>query len=64
MEDPASVEGDDETKRRAFREALQLISRRIDLMLALPAEKPERSALQERLRAIGLEQGAVRKVPQ
>jgi arsenate reductase len=52
MEDPASVEGDEETKRRAFREALQLISRRIDLMLALP-EKLERLALQERLRVIG-----------
>ena len=53
MEDPAAVEGDDETKRRAFREALQLISRRIDLMLALPVEKLERLALQERLRASG-----------
>ncbi len=57
MEDPASVEGDDATKRQAFREALQLISRRIDLMLALPAEKLERLVLQERLRAIG-EKGA------
>ena len=55
MEDPAAVEGDDETKRRGFREALQLISRRIDLMLALPVEKLERLALQERLRAIGSE---------
>ena len=53
MEDPAAVEGDEETRRRAFREALQLISRRIDLMLALPVEKLERLALQERLRAIG-----------
>ena len=53
MEDPAGVEGNEETKRRAFREALQLISRRIDLMLALPVEKLERLALQQRLRAIG-----------
>jgi arsenate reductase len=58
MEDPAGVEGDEETKRRAFREALQLISRRIDLMLALPVEKLERLALQERLRAIGAEESA------
>ena len=58
MEDPAAVEGNDETKRRAFREALQLISRRIDLMLALPAEKLERLALQERLRAIGASTGS------
>lgn len=58
MEDPAAVEGDEETKRRVFREALQLISRRIDLMLALPVEKLERLALQERLRAIGAEQSS------
>lgn len=58
MEDPAAVEGEDETKRRAFREALQLISRRIDLMLALPVEKLERLALQERLRAIGMASGS------
>jgi arsenate reductase len=58
MEDPASVEGDDDTKRRAFREALQLISRRVDLMLALPVEKLERLALQERLRAIGEEESS------
>jgi arsenate reductase len=56
MEDPAAVIGDEETRRRAFRDALQLISRRIDLMLALPAEKLERLALQERLRAIGREE--------
>jgi protein-tyrosine-phosphatase len=59
MEDPAAVEGDEETKRRAFREALQLIYRRIDRMLALPMEKLEKSALQERLRAVSeLESGA------
>jgi arsenate reductase (thioredoxin) len=57
MEDPASVVGDDETKRRAFRDALRLISRRIDLLLALPVEKLQRLALQERLRAIGAETG-------
>ena len=58
MEDPAAVHGDDDTKRQAFREALQLISRRIDLMLALPAEKLERLALQERLKAIGRGEGS------
>jgi arsenate reductase (thioredoxin) len=56
MEDPAAVEGDDETKRRAFRQALRLISHRIDLMLALPVETLDRTALRERLRAIGAEQ--------
>jgi arsenate reductase len=58
MEDPAAVEGDDETKRRAFREALQLITRRIDLMLTLPVQKLERLALQERLNAIGTEESS------
>jgi arsenate reductase len=53
MEDPARVEGDDVTKRRAFREALQLISRRIDQMLALSVDKLDRQALQQQLRAIG-----------
>ena len=58
MEDPAAVQGDDEVKRRAFRDALQLISRRIDLMLALPINKLERLALQQRLRAIGAQQSS------
>jgi arsenate reductase len=53
MEDPATVAGDVETKRRAFREALQLISERIDLMLALPVDKLDSLTLQERLRDIG-----------
>ena len=56
MEDPASVEGDELTKHQAFHAALQLISRRIDLLLALPAEELGRFELQERLRAIGVEE--------
>jgi arsenate reductase len=55
MPDPAEVAGDEASKRRAFAEALQLVSRRIDLMLALPMEKLERFALEGRLRAIGRE---------
>lgn len=56
MVDPAAIEGDEETKRRAFHDALQLISRRIDLLLALPAEELGHLELQERLRAIGVEE--------
>ena len=37
--DPAAVEGTDEQKRRAFKDALITLSRRIDLFLALPVEK-------------------------
>ena len=53
MPDPAEVEGDEVTRRAAFRDAFLLISRRIDLLLALPLEKLERLALEARLRAIG-----------
>ena len=53
MEDPAAVEGDAETRRKAFAAALSLISRRIDLLLALPFEKVERMALEAKVKAIG-----------
>jgi arsenate reductase (thioredoxin) len=45
MEDPAEVAGTDAEKAHAFAAALVLISRRIDLMLALPIEKLERLTL-------------------
>ena len=51
--DPAEVEGDDLTKRGAFRDAFVLLSRRIDLLLALPLTKLDRLALEARVRAIG-----------
>jgi protein-tyrosine-phosphatase len=53
MPDPAAVQGHDLAKRSAFLDALTLISRRIDLMLALPVEKLERLALEARVQAIG-----------
>src|SRR3989475_11646860 len=53
MPDPAEVEGDGAAKRAAFRGAFVLISRRIDLLLALPLEKLERLALEAQMRAIG-----------
>ena len=55
MPDPADVVGDDATRRAAFREALVLLRRRVELMLALPLEKLERMALEARVRAIGAE---------
>ncbi len=55
MPDPAAVVGSEELARAAFTDALRLVSRRIDLMLALPAEKLERLVLQTRLRAIASE---------
>jgi arsenate reductase (thioredoxin) len=53
MPDPAAVQGDALVKWSAFLDAVTLISRRIDLLLALPVEKLERLALQARVQAIG-----------
>jgi arsenate reductase len=55
MEDPAELGGDEETKRRAFWNGLQLITRRVELLLSLPFEKMERLALEKRVRAIAEE---------
>jgi len=51
--DPAAVEGSDEKKRQAFRDAFTALSRSIDLFLALPTEKLEAQALKKRLDEIG-----------
>ena len=53
MRDPAAVEGSEPTKQAAFVDALTLISRRVDLLLALPVEKLERLVLEARVQAIG-----------
>jgi arsenate reductase len=53
MSDPAEVEGSDEEEREAFFEAFLTLSRRIELLLALPVQTLERRSLQTMLRAIG-----------
>jgi arsenate reductase (thioredoxin) len=53
VEDPAAVEGDDETKRKAFMRAFTTLQRRLELFLSLPLEKLDRLALKERLDSIG-----------
>jgi arsenate reductase (thioredoxin) len=52
MPDPAEVSGEEE-RLRAFRDTLTVLARRIDLFLALPAEKLDRMVLEQRVRAIG-----------
>jgi arsenate reductase (thioredoxin) len=52
MADPAAVEGDPERKRRAFRDALQVINQRLDLLVAFPAGPLDRGVLADRLRDI------------
>jgi arsenate reductase (thioredoxin) len=53
MPDPAAAEGDETTKRAAFVDALTLISRRVDLLLALPIEKLEKLVVEAKVQAIG-----------
>jgi protein-tyrosine-phosphatase len=53
IEDPAAVEGDEEQRRRAFRNAFFSLQRRIGLFLALPLESIDELSLQSRLRDIG-----------
>jgi predicted metal-dependent TIM-barrel fold hydrolase len=62
MPDPAAVEGDETTKRTAFVDALTLISRRVDLLLALRIEKLEKLVLEAKVQAIG-EQGLSATAP-
>lgn len=51
--DPAAVEGTEEHKLRAFRDAAMILRRRIELMLALPLASLDRMALQREITAIG-----------
>jgi len=45
--DPAAVQGSDEQKRRAFKDAFTALSRRIDLFLALPMDRLDKKKLDE-----------------
>lgn len=53
MPDPAAVQGTEEERLRAFRDTITYLGRRIDLLLALPFEKLEQSALELRLASLG-----------
>jgi arsenate reductase len=53
MPDPAAIEGNEAITRAAFVDALTLISRRVDLLLALPVEKLDRLILEAKIQAIG-----------
>ncbi len=51
--DPAAVQGSDEEKRRAFRDALSVLSARINLLVNLPMDKLDRLAIKKKLDEIG-----------
>lgn len=54
LPDPAAVEGDDEAKREAFRQAHRIVKARLNALLALPAELwDDRVALKLALDRIG-----------
>ena len=51
--DPAAVDGSDEAKRRAFKDAATTLRKRIELFVALPTATLDRMSLKTRLDAIG-----------
>jgi protein-tyrosine-phosphatase len=51
--DPAAVEGTEEERRRAFRDAFRRLEARIKLFIALPIDKLDRMALKRRADEIG-----------
>jgi arsenate reductase (thioredoxin) len=51
--DPAAVEGTEDQRRRAFRDACQRLEARIKLFVALPIDKLDRLSLKRRADAIG-----------
>jgi arsenate reductase len=55
VEDPAAVGGDDEARREAVMKASIQLKRRIELFLALPIDKLDAMALQDKLDGIGRE---------
>lgn len=55
LPDPAAVEGTEEEKRRAFRDAFLVLKRRIELLASLPVDTLDRLALRDRLDRIGRE---------
>jgi arsenate reductase len=51
--DPAAVQGSEERKRAAFRDAASALRRRIELLVALPMDKLDRSTSHAKLKEIG-----------
>ena len=51
--DPAAVEGSDEHKRAAFRDAATILRRRIELLVNLPMAKLDPLAMHSKLKEIG-----------
>ena len=50
--DPSAGDGDDDTKREAFRQTLHLIRRRLEILVNLPASNLERLVLERTAREV------------
>lgn len=55
VEDPAAVNGDEETKRAAFMKAFSVLQKRIALLTSLRLEALDRMVAEQQLRQIGKE---------
>ena len=53
LPDPAAVAGSGEEKRKAFRDTLMVMRRRIEIFASLPLEKLDRLAIQRQIKEIG-----------
>lgn len=53
LPDPAAVQGSDEDKRKAFRDTLLALRRRIEVFTSLPLEKLDKLAIQKHIAEIG-----------
>ena len=60
IEDPASVEGTDLDKERAFIEAFRFMRNRIQAFISLPMSAIDKMALKQELSTIGLMEGATK----
>ncbi len=53
VDDPAAVEGDEDTRRHAYLKAFAALRRRVELLLALPIEKLDHLVAEQQIRDIG-----------
>lgn len=53
LPDPAAVQGSDADKRKAFKDTLLALRRRIEVFTSLPLDKLDTIAIQEKIKGIG-----------
>lgn len=53
VDDPAAVEGDEDTRRHAYMKAFAELRRRTELLVALPMSKLDRLVAEQKIRDIG-----------